>query len=218
MSDDRDQLLPGVRPVDQHKPAQAGGWDAAVDLEKHPAVVPDPATTDVPDDLRADIERYMSRYPDFRSAAIPALAAAQRRHGWCSPEAITQVAAVMGLTPAYLSAVATFYDMLRTDPVGSRYLYVCTSVACQLRDAHAVYRAVAEAASVLGLEDVEVREFECLGACDMAPVASCDGRYVGPLERSDAPEIIAAMKEGREVLPGRGLGDESYELPWGRRA
>ena len=58
----------------------------------------------------------MADYPDPRSAALPALAAAQRRHGWCSPEAIDQVACVMGLTPAYLDALATFYDMLETEP------------------------------------------------------------------------------------------------------
>ena len=53
----------------------------------------------------------MAKYPDRRSAAIPALHAAQEEHGWCSPEAIEQVAAVMQLTPAYLTSVATFYDM-----------------------------------------------------------------------------------------------------------
>jgi hypothetical protein len=39
------------------------GWDEAADLEKSPAVVPDPATTPVPAELRAEIEDYMSRYP-----------------------------------------------------------------------------------------------------------------------------------------------------------
>lgn len=194
------------------------GWDQAADLWKEPADIPDPATVEVPDDLRAEIEDYMSRYPDYHSASIPALMAAQRRHGWCSDEAIKQVAAVMQVTPAYLSAVATFYDMLRTKPVGSRYVYVCTSVACHLRNSGAVYEAIAEAANALELDDVEIREFECLGACDMAPMASVDGRYVGPLERADAPEIVAAIKENREVLPGRGLGDPGFELPWGRRA
>ena len=87
----------------------------------------------------------------------------------------------MQVTPAYLSAVATFYDMLRTRPAGSRYVYVCTSVACHLSNAKAVYDAIAEQAREQGLEDVEVREFECLGACDLAPMASVDGRYVGPL-------------------------------------
>ena len=84
---------------------------------------------------------------------------------------------------------------------------MCTSVACHLRNAKAMYDAIAEEARDQGLEDTEVREFECLGACDMAPMASIDGRFVGPLDDSDATEIVAAMKENREVLPGRGLED-----------
>jgi len=193
------------------------GWDEAVDLERDPALVPDPAELPVPPQLRAAIEAAMARYPDSRSATLPALASAQQVHGWCSPQAIDQVAAVMGVTPAYLSSVATFYDMLRTEPLGSRYVYVCTSVACHLRDAKAVYDAIAEQASEQGLEDVELTEFECLGACDMAPMASIDGRYVGPLEPSDAAELVSAVKERREVLPGRSLEDPGYKLPWEAR-
>jgi NADH-quinone oxidoreductase subunit E len=190
------------------------GWDEAVDLEEDPATIPDPATVDVPAGLRGEIEAAMAKYPDRHSATLPALAAAQRVHGWCSPEAIHQVAAVMQVTPAYLSSVATFYDMLRTTPLGSRYLYVCTGVACHVRDAKSVYDAVEAQAEEQGLQDVEVREFECLGACDMAPMASIDGRYVGPVLEEDAAEIVAAMREGREVLPGRGLPDPGFKLPW----
>jgi NADH-quinone oxidoreductase subunit E len=183
------------------------GWDEAVRLEDDPATVPDPASMYVPPELRAEIEGHMAKYPDRHSAALPALAAAQRVHGWCSEDAIHQVAAVMQVTPAYLSSVATFYDMLRTSPTGSRYVYVCTSVACHLSNAKAVYDAVEEEAREQGLEDVELREFECLGACDMAPMASIDGRYVGPLSTDDAHELVAALKEGRQPFPGRGLGD-----------
>jgi NADH-quinone oxidoreductase subunit E len=189
------------------------GWDEAVRLEEDPATVPDPATVEVPAELRAEIEGYMARYPDRHSATLPALGAAQRHHGWCSPEAILQVAAVMQVTPAFLSSVATFYDMLRTRPIGSRSVYVCTSVACHVRNAKAVFDAIAVQAAEQGLEDVDLREFECLGACDMAPMASVEGRYVGPLDESDAVEIVAALKEGREVLPGRGLPDPGYSLP-----
>ena len=53
------------------------GWDDAVDPAKDPAPVPDPASVDVPDELRAEIEGHMAKYPDRRSATIPALAAAQ---------------------------------------------------------------------------------------------------------------------------------------------
>jgi NADH-quinone oxidoreductase subunit E len=188
------------------------GWDEPVDVAKDEAVVPDLAETPVPDELREEIERHMAKYPARRSAAIPALAAAQRVHGWCSPEAIRQTAAVMRLTPAYLSAVATFYDMLNTEPVGRHYVYVCTSVACNVCKAQEVFEALRDAGGEL--DDVHVREFECLGACDMAPMASVDGRYIGPLEPSDAPEVIDAIRDGRTPLPGRGLGDEGYRLPW----
>jgi NADH:ubiquinone oxidoreductase subunit E len=193
------------------------GWDEAVDLELDPAVIPDPAEVEVPAELRVRIEGLMAKYPDRHSATLPALDAAQRVYGWCSPEAMRQVAAVMQVTPAYLSSVATFYDMLRTRPIGSRYVYVCTSVACHLRNAKAMYDAISEEARDQGLEDTEIREFECLGACDMAPMASVDGRYVGPLEEADAEEIVKALKENREVLPGKALGDPNYTLPWSDR-
>ena len=189
------------------------GWDEAVRLDEDPATIPDPADVDVPAGLRAEIEGYMAKYPDRHSATLPALGAAQRLHGWCSPEALLQVAAVMQVTPAYLSSVATFYDMLRTRPTGSRYVYVCTGVACHPRDAKSVYDAIAAEAVEQGLEDVEIREFECLGACDMAPMASVDGRYVGPLQESDAAELVSAVKERRQVLPGRGVADPGYQVP-----
>jgi NADH:ubiquinone oxidoreductase subunit E len=190
------------------------GWDEAVRLDENPATIPDPASVEVPQELRAEIEAHLAKYPDRHSAALPALGAAQRVHGWCSPEAIRQVAAVMQVTPAYLSSVATFYDMLRTRPAGTRYVYVCTSVACHVRNARAVYEAIAAEAESQGLEDVELREFECLGACDMAPMASFDGRYVGPLLEEDAREVVGALKERVTVLPGRGLTDRGFKLPW----
>jgi len=179
------------------------GWDDAVDLTKAPAVVPDPATTPVPDDLRAEIEDYMSRYPDFRSAAIPALHAAQRLHGWCSPTAIEQVACVMNLTPGYLTAVATFYDMFETVPKGEHDVFVCTNISCSLRGADKLYQAMVDAAG--NDPAFHVKPFECLGACDIAPMASVDGEYVGPLEESDCARIVDDVKAGRPVLEEKQL-------------
>jgi NADH-quinone oxidoreductase subunit E len=198
------------------------GWDEAVDLSKDPAVIPDLANTTVPDALREAIVTAMAKYPDRRSAVIPALHAAQDLHGWCSPEAIQQVAAVMQVTPAYLSSVATFYDMLETEPrvggssvggssVGGSSVggpsfhdvYVCTNISCSLRGADELYEAMIAAAA--DREDVRVRSFECLGACDIAPMASVDGEYVGPLQASDAEQIMADLKEGRPVLEAKQL-------------
>jgi NADH-quinone oxidoreductase subunit E len=187
-------------------------WDAPADLWKPPATVPDLSEVDVPPELEKEIRDHMADYPDPHSAVLPALEAAQRVHGWCSPEAITQVAAVMQVTPAYLSSITTFYDMLNTAPLGRHQVYVCTSVACNLRNAQALLEALELAGE--DYDDANIRGFECLGACDMAPMASIDNRYVGPIDPSEAPEVIAAIKEGRTPLPGRGLGDEGFRLPW----
>jgi NADH-quinone oxidoreductase subunit E len=200
------------------EPRTPRGWDAAVDLEKQPGVIPDPAEIYVPEELRERILATLAQYPDRRSAVIPALHAAQDVHGWCSPEAIYQVAATMQVTPAYLSSVASFYDQLNETDVGRRKVYVCTSVACSPKHPQRVLDAIEEEARKQGLQDTEVRHFECLGACDMAPMASVDGRYIGPLDPSDAPAIVSAIKEDETVLPGRGLEDSDYRLPWGGRA
>jgi NADH-quinone oxidoreductase subunit E len=184
-------------------PERASGWDRATDPEKDPALIPDPATTAVPAELRSTIEAAMARYPERHSAAIPALHAAQELHGWCSPEAIEQVACVMEVTPAYLDSVASFYDMLETSPVGRHSIYVCTNISCSLRGADALLAAVSEAAG--DDADFNVRAFECLGACDIAPMASVDGVYVGPLELSDVPQLLEDTRSGRPVLPEKQL-------------
>lgn len=180
------------------------GWDEAVDLTKDPAVVPDPATTPVPPELRQEIEAAMAKYPDRRSAAIPALHAAQSVHGWCSPEAIYQVATVMQLTPAYLTSVATFYDMLEMYPRPPHNdVYVCTNISCSLLGADDLFDEMVRAAA--GDEAVHVRSFECLGACDIAPMASVNGEYVGPLAPQDCEQIVADLRAGRPVLPHKQL-------------
>lgn len=179
------------------------GWDEAADLSKNPQEIPDPATTPVPDELRAEIEGHMAKYPDRRSAAIPALAAAQRLHGWCSPEAFRQVACVMRLTPAYLAAVATFYDMLDTQPVGHKRVYVCTNISCSLCGGRELLDKLADA--VGDDPDVQVRGFECLGACDIAPMVSVDGVYVGPVADDEVVELARQIREGEDPLPAKQL-------------
>ena len=180
------------------------GWDDAVDLRKDAATTPDPAVTPVPEALRASVEAAMAKYPDRRSAAIPALHAAQSIHGWCSPEAVDQVACVMQLTPAYLQSVASFYDMFETEPRPVHDdIYVCTNITCSLLGADELLDAMIRAAG--DDETVHVRGFECLGACDIAPMASVNGEYIGPLGAADADQVIADLRNGLPVMPDKQL-------------
>ncbi|HMC06762.1 MAG TPA: NAD(P)H-dependent oxidoreductase subunit E [Solirubrobacterales bacterium] len=179
--------------------------------------VPELHEVDVPDDLRERIQSAMSKYPQLRSAAIPALWAVQRHYGWCTPEGMRQAAAVMGVTPAYLESIATFYDLFRTTPVGHRQVLVCHNISCWMRGADDLLRAFCEAAGAdphaadhggATSEDGEifVKGFECLGGCDVAPMASIDERYYGPLSPDDARAAVEQLRSGAEVLPDRALG------------
>jgi NADH-quinone oxidoreductase subunit E len=177
--------------------------------------VPELHEVDCPPELREEIETSMGRYPDRKSASIPALWAVQRRYGWCTPQGIRQAAAVMRVTPAYLESVATFYDLLHTSPVGEHQVHVCTNISCWMRGADEVLDAFSEAA---GCDPAEARHgvvspdgrvylsgFECLGACDIAPMASIDERYFGPLEAADAVTAIEQLIAGVDVLPEKAL-------------
>jgi NADH-quinone oxidoreductase subunit E len=210
-------------PMDKEIPRYAHGsrvpgWDTPADLDKDPATIPGVGgspSVPVPPELRAEIEAHMALYPETRSASLPALEAAQRLHGWCSPEAIEQVACVMRLTPADLAAVATFYDMLDTEPVGRHSVYVCTNISCSLCGADALLAALQEAVGEAADGDAEfnVRAFECLGACDIAPMASVDGAYVGPLSVEDVPRLLEDLRAGREVLPEKQLAKRACANP-----
>jgi NADH-quinone oxidoreductase subunit E len=167
-----------------------------------PEEIPELHEVGCPAELRERVETLMSRYPDRRSASIPALWAVQRRYGWCTPEGIRQAAAVMRVTPAYLESVASFYDLLHTAPVGQHKVHVCTNISCWMRGGDELLDAFLAAAEG---KDTLVTGFECLGACDIAPMASIDERYYGPLRAEDAATAIEQLLAGADVLPEKAL-------------
>jgi NADH-quinone oxidoreductase subunit E len=201
---------PGTPGADRRADAETTGPDAGVG----PPLGGEPA--DVPGDLRAEIEQLISLYPEKRSAAMPALYAIQERYGYCSPEGIEQVATVMEVDPAYLESVASFYDLLYLEPVGQHRVLVCTNISCWMRGADELLGSFCDAAgadleaaghggTVNGDGDIFVSGFECLGACDIAPMASIDDRYYGPLERSEAATVVEQLRGGAPVLPDKAL-------------
>jgi NADH:ubiquinone oxidoreductase subunit E len=175
-----------------------------------------PREVEVPEELRAEIEHLMSLYPEKRSASLPALHAIQSRYGYCSPEGIEQAAAVMEVEPAYLESVASFYDLFHLGPAGQHRVLVCTNLSCWMCGGDELLDAFCDAAGadreaaghggvVNEAGDVFVSGFECLGACDVAPMASVDERYYGPIERSEAKTVIEQLRDGAAVLPDRAL-------------
>jgi NADH-quinone oxidoreductase subunit E len=150
-------------------------------------------------ELYEEIQDFARRYPDPRSAVMPALRAAQERYGWLTPEALREVAEALDLTPAYCKGVASFYDMYRLQPIGRHTVEVCTNLACALVGAQRVVEAFEQELGVAPGEttadgEVTFRTIECAGGCGYAPVVVVDGRYREPLPPEDVPALVEELR------------------------
>jgi NADH-quinone oxidoreductase subunit E len=147
-----------------------------------------------------ELRSLADRYPDSRTAILPALRLAQEQNGgWLTTESFEQVGEVLGLTPAYCQAVASFYDMFHLAPVGRHTIEVCTNLSCALSGAQQVVEAFE---SELGVapgqttEDGEItfRTVECLGGCGYATVVAVDNRYRQFVKPEDVPAIVGDVR------------------------
>ena len=145
--------------------------------------------------LASEIQKIAERYPDSKSAILPALRLAQEEHGgWLSREAIEEVGEALDLTPAYCMAVASFYDMFNLEPVGRHTIEVCTNVCCGLVNAQAVLESFERELGVAPGEttadgEITLRAVECLGGCSTPTIVAVDHRY----RQSVTPEDVAAI-------------------------
>ena len=153
--------------------------------------------------LYDEIQTIAARYPQRRSAVMPALRLAQERYGWLSPDAFREVGEALDLTPAYCKAVASFYDMFHLEPVGRQMIEVCTNVSCALVGAQQVLEAFEEELGVHAGDTTEdgaftLRTIECAGGCGWGTVVSVDHRYREPVNPEDVPAIVEELRNGSE--------------------
>ena len=151
-------------------------------------------------ELTTQIRELGARFPDSRSATIPALRLVQEENGgWLTDESFEQVASALGLTPAYCQAVASFYDMFHLAPVGRHSIEVCTNLSCALSGAQQVVEAFESELGVTPGEttedgEVTLRTVECLGGCGYATVVAVDHRYRHNVKPDDVAEIVRELR------------------------
>ena len=142
-----------------------------------------------------------ARYPDPKSAVLPALRLAQETYGWLHREAFEEVADALDLTPAYCMSVASFYDMFHLEPVGTHTVEVCTNVCCALVNAQPVLEAFERELGVkvgetTGDGAVTLRAVECLGGCPTPTIVAVDHVYKQSVTPADVPGIVQELRNG----------------------
>ncbi len=162
-------------------------------------------------DRLARAKALVALYPQPRSALIPLCHLAQEQDGWLRPEAMSEIAELVGVTAAEVQGTATFYDMLHTEPVGTYVVSVCTNIACLLGGAQELLE---HAESALGLRAggttpdgvFTLEESECLADCDRTPCVQVNHRYVGAQSAESFDRLLGDLRAGKlsDTVPAHG--------------
>ena len=159
---------------------------------------------------RAQLDQIVKRYPDdqARSAVLPALYLVQAQQGYITGNAMRHVAEVLGITPADVEDVVTYYTMFYTKPVGTFVLSVCRTLSCAVNGAERVTEEICNALHVKpGDTDASgtftLIEVECLGACDRAPVVMVNDTWQELQRPEDVPKMLEDLRtRGEAALTG----------------
>lgn len=149
--------------------------------------------------MREQIETAAARYPDRRSAIMPALLIAQKEHGHLPGPVLEEVADILGVERIWVYELATFYTLFHTEPVGRFHLQLCDNLSCMLCGAE---RLLKHMETVLGIRTGEttpdglftLATVECLGACEMAPVMQVGDDYHGNLDVTRLDALLDSLR------------------------
>lgn len=159
--------------------------------------------------LGTDASQIVERYPEARSALLPMLHLVQSEDGYLTPAGIAFCAERLDLTPAEVTAVATFYSMYRRTPTGEFLVGVCTNTLCAVMGGDAILDALedhldVEAGQTTADGKVTLEHVECNAACDYAPVVMVNWEFFDDQTPSSARDLVDGLRSGRVVTPTRG--------------
>ena len=166
---------------------------------------------------RAKLDEILTRYPpdQKRSAVLAALYLVQEQQGYITSSGMRHIAPLLDLTPAEVEDVATYYVMFFKEKVGKYVLQVCRTLSCALMGAERVTEALAEKLGIqIGETDASgmftLLEFECLGACDRAPIVMVNNEHWHERVRpEDCAKLVDELKaRGDAALTGCHLNVE----------
>jgi len=151
------------------------------------------------DTVLREIDEIKAKYPDAKSALLPALYIAQREFGWLSHEAMLCVGRTLNLPDAVVRGTASFYSMFKHKPVGRHLIQLCTNVSCMILG---VERLVDFLKTKYGLEPNNTTQdkrfslviMECIGACGTAPAMLVDTDFYDNINEQRIVEILENYK------------------------
>lgn len=153
------------------------------------------------DKAKNEIKSLMATYPDKRSAIMSSLHLAQREIGWLPDDVVQEIADLIGLSKTEVNGVATFYTMYAREKPGKHTIMFCADLPCALRGAedmleHLEHKLGCKAGQTSADGKITLKEAECLGGCDHAPVMLIDGvEHQQDLTNQKIDEIVERLQK-----------------------
>ncbi|MCI6585168.1 MAG: NADH-quinone oxidoreductase subunit NuoE [Mobiluncus porci] len=161
--------------------------------------------------LTKEAREIINRYPEghARSALLPLLHLVQSEDGYVSPNGIGLCAELLGLNPAEVSAVATFYTQYKRKPNGEYTVGVCVNSLCAVMGGDEIWETVCDHLGVGNEETtadgkITLEAIECNAACDYAPVVMVNWEFFDNQTPESAVKLVDDLQAGNPVKPTRG--------------
>jgi len=151
-----------------------------------------------PQPLKDRINAILSKSETKQSALVPVLREVQNEYGYLTDDSMEEIADILGLPPASVQNVVTFYTMFFRKPVGKHVLWVCRTLSCALKGAEHVEHHLCEKLGVKTGETtpdgkITIMEAECLASCGTAPVMLVDDDLEENLTKEKVDKIIEEL-------------------------
>ena len=139
-----------------------------------------------------------------RSRLVPILQAVQEEYRFLPEEVMTLVATSLGIPPAKVYGVATFYSHFALQPKGKYVIRVCDGTACHVKGSQELVDALRARLGQKGARKTTpdmlftLETVSCLGACGLAPAMVVNEDVHGQL----SPEGALAILDGLRAMEG----------------
>jgi NADH-quinone oxidoreductase subunit E len=147
----------------------------------------------------------IEKHGNDASKLIPILQEVQEEYRYLPEEVMTFVATSLGLSPAKVFGVASFYAHFALQPKGKHVIRLCDGTACHVKSSEgileALYRKLGVSAKGPTTADMlfTVETVSCLGACGLAPVVVINDKVYGQMTPEKTLAVVAdIMKKEAE--------------------
>ncbi len=141
------------------------------------------------------LNEILSNYTKEPHNLIPILQDVQEQYGYLPQDVLNKIAKHLGLSPAKVYGVVTFYTQFHLQPRGRNVIKVCTGTACHVRGGAEVLKAIEKELGIQSGGTTEDLEFTletvaCIGACGLAPVIMINDDTHGRLTPNSVAEVL----------------------------